>query len=75
MEHYADPLDRATVEQERLLEEQLRVARETLPKDLPFTGECHNCSEPLPLQTRFCDSDCRDDYEKRTRPAQGVPRR
>jgi len=64
MEHYADPLDRATVEQERLLEEQLRVARENKPKVIPFIGECHNCNEALPPQTRFCDTDCRDDFEK-----------
>ncbi|MFZ5001157.1 hypothetical protein ACOY5P_17445 [Enterobacter asburiae] len=31
---------------------------------LPFTGLCHNCSEPLD-NVHFCDADCRDDYEKR----------
>ncbi|KAF1366396.1 hypothetical protein [Yokenella regensburgei] len=33
---------------------------------LPLTGLCHNCSEPV--DTHFCDADCRDDYEKRQQP-------
>lgn len=75
MEHYADPLDRATVEQDRLLEEQLRAARANQEKPLPFTGQCHNCEEGLEDPKRFCDADCRDDYEQRIRFNKPVPRR
>ncbi len=32
---------------------------------LPATGSCLNCCESLPDGGRFCDADCRDDYEKR----------
>lgn len=77
MEHYADPMDRATVESERLLEEQLRVARSAKPISLPATGKCHNCDGGVQPTHRFCDSDCRDDYErmKRSRAQLPVPRR
>ncbi len=32
-------------------------------------GICYNCREPLehPKESFFCDADCREDYEKRTR--------
>jgi hypothetical protein len=33
-------------------------------------GQCANCDEPLPPNQHFCDSDCRDDYERRRRAAQ-----
>jgi len=29
------------------------------------TGECLNCYEPVGLGMRWCDSDCRIDWEKR----------
>lgn len=35
------------------------------PPELPVTGECHNCQEPLGQGERFCDCDCRDDWKKR----------
>lgn len=28
------------------------------------TGFCYNCVEPLPDGHRWCDADCRDDWEK-----------
>lgn len=65
-EHFADPLDRAVAEQEALLNQQLRAARQK-PEILPFTGSCYNCSEGLEPGHRFCDTDCRDDYEARKR--------
>lgn len=68
-EHYADPLDRAVVEQERLLEEQLRVAKSTITPQKPYRGTCYNCDELLTPPNRYCDSDCRDDHEKRTQRA------
>lgn len=63
-ENYADPVDRAVVEQERLLEEQLRLARQKPTEAMIFIGRCYNCREPLADPQRFCDVDCRDDYEK-----------
>lgn len=34
---------------------------------LPYIGECHNCGEPTPDGVNFCDTDCRDDWDKRQR--------
>ncbi len=31
---------------------------------LPFTGRCYNCEDQIEYGC-FCDTDCRDDYEKR----------
>lgn len=73
MEHYADPMDRASVESERLLEEQLRVARSATPIALPFIGQCYNCDEQLEPGHRFCDTSCRDDYEARKRSRNHAP--
>lgn len=28
-------------------------------------GECHNCAAPVPAGARFCDQDCRDDWQHR----------
>lgn len=66
-EHIADPLDRAVIEQEALLQEQLRAARVKQPAPLPFIGTCYNCHETLEDGHRFCDVDCRDDFEARKR--------
>lgn len=63
-ENYADPVDRAVVEQERLLEEHLRLARQKPVERLAYIGICHYCDEPLADPQRFCDVDCRDDFEK-----------
>lgn len=32
----------------------------------PEAGYCHNCGEELPAG-RWCDADCRDDWEYRNR--------
>ena len=42
------------------------------PEGPPVTGECHNCAEPLPPGVRWCDADCRDDWQ-RLRPPAGRP--
>jgi hypothetical protein len=34
---------------------------------LPATGFCHNCNEELGPELKFCNADCRDDYELRKR--------
>ncbi|ECA2717288.1 hypothetical protein EJW09_11070 [Salmonella enterica subsp. enterica serovar Braenderup] len=49
--------------------EQVRLSvalseRERHP--LPEMGHCHNCNEIISAGL-FCDTDCRDDYEKRER--------
>lgn len=34
---------------------------------LPYIGQCYNCEAALPDGVRFCDCDCRNDYERRQR--------
>lgn len=33
---------------------------------LPAAGSCHNCDAAPPPGLRFCDADCRDDWERRS---------
>lgn len=33
--------------------------------DLPITGFCHNCDTFVPWGDRFCNAECRDDFDKR----------
>jgi len=35
------------------------------PAGPPPCGACYNCGEELPSDLRFCDEECRDDWEKR----------
>lgn len=57
-------MDDADLTQERMEKEmalQLRVRRpELLPNSM-----CHNCGEAVLADAKFCDVDCRDDWEKR----------
>jgi hypothetical protein len=48
------------------VEMTLRSARLRRNPTLPVIGQCYNCESDIPVGV-FCDSDCRDDYEKRTR--------
>lgn len=32
---------------------------------LPARGRCHNCDALLVGDLRFCDADCRDDWQRR----------
>ena len=34
---------------------------------LKDTKQCYNCQEPLNSGLRFCDSDCRDDFDYRVK--------
>ena len=44
----------------------LAAARMRRKPTLLACGRCYNCHEPL-TRGLFCDSDCRSDYERRTR--------
>lgn len=49
--------------------EQIRKAAKT--REVEVKGACLFCDEPLPVDRRWCDSDCRDAWEKE----KGVDRR
>lgn len=57
--------------QEALIEQGLSHARaSSINYQLPWTGRCHNCSDPLHSSaSRFCDNDCFVDWEKHQRAA------
>lgn len=56
-----DDIDWANQRDETLLAALVKVRRPTGPK---ATGACLWCEDPLADPTqRWCDSDCRDDYE------------
>jgi hypothetical protein len=56
----SDIVDRGNDAAEVFLDAALRN-RKKVP-ELPLTGYCHNCGTAT--QARFCDVDCRDDFEK-----------
>ena len=59
-----DQSDRATAREAEMNKDALAEVQR-IPV-LPFTGECHNCGESIRVG-KFCDSDCRDDFERRER--------
>lgn len=60
----ADQIDDGSETAEFLLQVALNNAGKY--KFLPFVGRCYNCESRL-SDSNFCDSDCRDDYEKRNK--------
>ena len=56
----ADIVDLGNDRAEEILNEQLAKRRPEGPK--PF-GFCHYCSEPIGQGERWCNVDCRDDWE------------
>jgi len=35
------------------------------PEGPHYRGTCWNCNDPVPHPRRWCDMDCRDDWERR----------
>ena len=57
-----DQLDQAQVFEEARRDDALRD--QALKPAMPPLGFCYNCDE-IVFSGCFCDTDCRDDYEKR----------
>lgn len=47
------------------MEKELALRLMVRRPELQPTGSCHNCGEAVLADARFCDPDCRDDFEKR----------
>ena len=60
MSDEADAAD-ATVEQ------HLKRALARRHATLPAVGQCYSCSAPVDAGRRFCDEECREDYERAER--------
>lgn len=56
-----DDIDRAQAQEEMAREFAIANAKGST---LLATGECHNCGASVPDGHRFCDVDCRDDYQR-----------
>ena len=62
----ADIADSANDQAALLLSLELKARRREGPKP---TGHCLNCFEPFQdITMRWCDSTCRDDYQRREKP-------
>ena len=59
-----DIIDQANDLIEREMQARLASRR---PAPLPPTGDCYNCGEILEGDRRWCDADCRDEYDRRAR--------
>lgn len=64
-----DFADEAQLRSENHLEAALQKQRSTLT--VPYSGFCLSCKEPVG-QKRFCDSDCRDDFEAKQKSKFGI---
>lgn len=60
----SDEIDQAVEREELHRAIALNTRRPSGPS---FVGECHNCGQELAYPKRFCDADCRDDYERAAR--------
>lgn len=58
-----DIIDAANDRAQSDLDANIKAAR-AVGSALPETGFCHNCTDPIEAG-KFCDSDCRDDWQKR----------
>jgi hypothetical protein len=59
-----DIADQANDTADLFLQEALTHKKEVAPD---YTGYCHYCHDPVPGNLRWCDMDCRDDWEKHQR--------
>lgn len=57
----ADEIDQANERNDARLQQSLNNI-DPAPQ-LPAIGQCHFCFEPLNDGSRFCDNECRDDYD------------
>jgi hypothetical protein len=61
----ADDIDRT---QDRIeLEEAIRRKYTATQVTTTHTGFCANCGEPVEPKLRWCNAECRDDWEHRTK--------
>lgn len=64
----SDIVDDANESAERDLALAIRAARCGTGLEMPGpTGLCLNCGEPTPAVQRWCDDECRDDWQARRR--------
>lgn len=63
-------MDKADIAQQiidYLTEEAISQVLRNKEESLRFRGYCHYCYEPVAHPQRFCDLDCRSDWDKEDR--------
>lgn len=60
----SDEIDRASEQEQALRDAAIRSAS-TFSNVLKPCGKCLNCGEDVASELRFCDGDCRDDFQYR----------
>ncbi len=58
----SDDADRSDLKIEAAILEGVRKAR--VAQALAWTGACLNCEAEVAEPLRFCDADCRDDFDR-----------
>ena len=58
-----DEADAADLTQEQALTAALRRRHATLPA----VGQCYSCGEPVEGNAKFCNAECREDFERAER--------
>lgn len=64
----ADDIDRTNDREyslQHLVEQSRRVASSSRKREITPSGICYECEELVAQPKLFCDTDCRDMYEKR----------
>lgn len=61
-----DEIDAATDHIERTMAATL-AAQRNKPDIMPPCGKCYNCGEEVAAAAKFCDPDCRQDFQLRQR--------
>lgn len=63
-----DDIDRAQARDAEFRDAAERSRRiQAERRALPYTGHCHHCGAITGGGRRFCDTDCRDDYDHAAR--------
>lgn len=60
----ADQLDVASDIEDYARSTQIALCEREASKPIPTSDVCLNCEEPTIGGARFCDSSCRDDYQR-----------
>lgn len=59
----ADDIDKAQDQEQMTRDAILRAARDDKPH-AECTGYCLQCGEPVEAPRRWCDNQCRDDWQR-----------
>ena len=62
-----DDIDKGNHQAELTLQAYIERVRRRVEREVTPTGYCLNCEEQVGPHKLFCDTTCRDDYEKRER--------